>query len=266
MNALRKDILKGFYEDFDVGDEISRDDIKAFFLKFYEDISDASLAWRIHDLKRQRMIVSHGGDMFSVIDKDDFVDFPNESDAHLVRLLMDFNETGVLLKSRFGQGLNVNVSVWNTAILNQYTVHQTYMNYNIVEVDRDRIRNLHLYLMEKQIDAFMMKDIKGLSHYLSDQSVIVAPLPSRSPLENRKSVRSNYVGYPKVEKVLVDIFAYNDTLLPYDISEIENIYRSMYKRHIIKTKTVLQYARIRGMKTRGLVEDMLVRIGEMHHD
>jgi hypothetical protein len=266
VKALRNDILRNFCEVFDVGDEISRDDIKAFFLKFYEDIGDASLAWRIYDLKRERLIVSEGGDMFSVIDKDEYADFPNESDAHLVKILMDFNEKGVFLKSRFGHGVNVNVSVWNTAVLNHYTVHQTYMNYSIVEVDRDRVGNLHLYLKDKQIDAFMMKDIKGLSHYLSDQSVVVAPLPSRSPLENRKSVRSNYVGYPKVEKVLVDIFAYNDTLLPYDISEIENIYRNMYKRHIIKNKTVLQYARIRGMKTRGLVEDMLVRIGELHHD
>lgn len=263
---MRNDILNDFYDDFNIGDEITKSDLRDYFLKYYEGISDASLAWRIYELKKERLIISKSGNVYSVIDKNDFTDFLIENDVNLEKLLKDYNEKGFYLKSRFGNEVNVNISLWNTKFLNNYTTHQTYINYNIIEVDKDRVENLYYYLKDYKIDVFMIRDIKGLGHFLSDNSVVISSLPKRSPLENKKSYKSNYVGYPKVEKVLVDVFVYNKNLLPYDLSEIENIYKKVYKRHIVKTKTVLQYARIRGMKTRNQVENMLDRIGELHND
>lgn len=263
---MRNDILNDFYNDFNIGDEITKDDLRNYFLKYYEGISDASLAWRIYELKKVRLIISKKGNVYSVIDMNAFTDFLIENDENLEKLLKNYNEKGLHLKSRFGNEVNVNISLWNTVVLNTYTTHQTYMNYNIVEVDKDRVENLYYYLKEHNIDVFMIRDIKGLGHFLSDNSVVISPLPKRSPLENKKSYKSNYVGYPKVEKVLVDVFVYNKNLLPYDLSEIENIYIKMYKKHIVKTKTILQYARVRGVKTRNQVENMLERIGELRND
>ncbi|QWB96226.1 hypothetical protein KHQ89_01935 [Mycoplasmatota bacterium] len=263
---MRNDILKDFYNDFYIGAEIDKDDLRKFFLKYYEDISDASLAWRIYDLKKEKLIISKSSNVYAVIDNKAFIDFFIDNDKNIVRLLKDYNKKVVNLKSRFGNEVNVNISIWNTKILNNYTTHQTYMNYNIIEIDKDRIENLYYHLKEHHVDVFMINDIKGLHHILNNNSVIIAPLPLRSPLENKKSYKSNYVGFPKAEKVLVDVFVYNKSLLPYDLSEIENIYRKMYKKHILKNKTILQYARIRGVKTRNLVENMLERIGKLYND
>ena len=69
-----------------------------------------------------------------------------------------------------------------------------------------------------------------------------------------------------MEKLLVDIFVYNKIVLPYDNSEIENIYRNAFKKHVIKINSLLNYARIRGIRIRELVEDMLDRIGEFTDD
>lgn len=263
---MRKEILNNFYNVFNIGDEISKKDLREYFLDYYKGISDASLAWRIYELKKERYIVSKSGHVFTVVDKEMYSNFLIDNDHYLVELLMEYNEKSKYIKSRFGNEVNVNVSIWNTKILNDYTTHQTYINYSVVEVDRDRVENLYYFLKGKGVDTFMVNDIKGLSHLLNDKSVIVAPLPLRSPLDKKKSYKANYVGFPKVEKILVDVFVYNKILLPYDLSEIENIYRKVYDRHIVKNKTVLQYARVRGMKTRNLVENMLERIGELQHD
>jgi len=263
---LRNDILDDFYNYFNVGDEISKENLREYFLDYYNGISDASLAWRIYELKKERLIVSARSNSYTVIDKNSVSDFIIENDKNLEHILKEYNKKSRDIKSRFGSEVNVNISLWNTKVLNNYTTHQTYLNFNIVEIDKDRVENLYYYLKEKDIDVFMIKDVKGLSHLLSDNSVIIASLPLRSPLENKKSYKSNYVGLPKIEKVLVDVFVYNKGILPYDLSEIENIYSKMYKKHIIKNKTILQYARVRGMNTRNLVENMLMRIGEIHND
>lgn len=263
---MKKEVLEKFDKKFRAGDVIKKEDLNDFIKESYPNISTASLAWRIYDLKKDQYIAVKDAKTYVVIDRDEFSPFEIEIDESLEEDLKLFNERSRSLKERYGSEINIPISLWNTKILNRYTTHQTFMNFNIVEVDKDRIENLYYFLKEKKYDVYMLKDLKRLTHLLSNNSVIIGTLPLRAPLENRKSFRSNYVGYPKVEKVLVDIFAYNKTVLPYDISEIKNIYRNTFKKHVIKLNSVLNYARIRGTRIRDLVEDMLNKIGESIDD
>jgi hypothetical protein len=263
---MKKEVLMKFNKKFHAGDVIKKEDLNDFIKESYPNISPASLAWRIYDLKKENYVAVKDTETYVVIDRDKFSPFEIENDESLEEDLKLFNKRSRSLKNRYGSEINIPISLWNTKILNRYTTHQTFMNFNIVEVDKDRTLNLYYFLKEKTYDVYMLKDLKGLTHLLSNNSIIIGTLPLRAPLENKKSFRANYVGYPKVEKLLVDIFVYNKIVLPYDNSEIENIYRNAFKKHVIKINSLLNYARIRGIRIRELVEDTLDRIGEFTDD
>jgi len=263
---MKKEVLVKFKKKYHAGDVIKKEDLNGFIMESYPNISPASLAWRIYDLKKDNYVAVKDAETYVVIDRDEFSPFEIEIDESLEEDLKLFNDHSKSLKDRYGSDINIPISLWNTKILNRYTTHQTFMNFSIVEVDKDRIENLYYFLKEKTYDVYMLKDLKGLTHLLSNNSIIIGTLPLRAPLENKKSFRANYVGYPKVEKVLVDIFVYNKIVLPYDISEIENIYINIFKKHVIKMNSLLNYARIRGTRIRDLVDNMLNRIGESTDD
>jgi hypothetical protein len=83
---------------------------------------------------------------------------------------------------------------------------------------------------------------------------------------NKKSRKNRYVSIPKPEKILVDVLVYKKTILPYDDSEIRNIFRNMYKEYRIDKSTILNYARIRGSKIRKEVEALIMNLEESLDD
>ena len=176
------------------------------------------------------------------------LDVPNE----LLLKLRQYNEKMIQVKRRFSDE-NVNISVWNTNVLNQYTTHQVYKNIFIIEIDKMRLDNLYYYLQDNTNELVLMKNSFDIDYLVKNGALYLSNLPKKSPIQRKQSTQLNYVSFPKAEKILVDVFVYNKTILPYDLSEIENIYRNMYKRHIIKTKTVLHYAKLRGPKLYVLV-------------
>ncbi|XMB72291.1 DUF6577 family protein [Mycoplasmatota bacterium WC30] len=259
---MKKGVYENFYKNFEVDEIIDKKSINSFLLNYYENLSDASLGWRIYELKSNGFMIAEEKGTYLVLDKDKYIKFKVEFDEALLNHIKDYNKEMVKVKRMFPDEKNLNICIWNTRILNSFTTHQTFKNYNIIEIDNDRIENLFYNLRGFNNNVFMMKDIKNKEYLLADNSNVIDKLPLRSPLEKKRSYKEYFVSFPKIEKILVDIFVYNKTILPYDNEEIENIYRNVFKKHIVKRNTLLNYARIRGTKIRELVVNMLLRIGE----
>lgn len=260
---MKKEVLNDFYDVFAVGQIVRKDEIRQFLEKYYGEMKKTTLTWRIYDLKNEGYIKTIDRKSFEIIDKNLYIEFTTEVNEKILKLLKKYNSRIKTVKKLYPEEQNFNISVWNTGVLNKYTTHQVYKNINIVEIDKLRITNLFFYIKPKINSIVIIKNTQGVEYLLEDDSIYISNLPMKSPIQKKQSSRNNYVGNPKAEKVLVDLFIYNKSILPYDDQEIENIYKNIYKKHIVKTKTVLNYARIRGKKTRSLVEDMLKRIGEL---
>lgn len=262
---MKKLALDEFYTTFNVGDIISREALKEYIEKYYGPLRETTLVWRIYDLINTGYIRRITTSNFEILNYKKYRDFKLDVPDELLKELRKYNENMLEVKKRFLDE-SVNISVWNTSVLNQYTTHQVYKNIFIIEIDKMRIDNLYYHLQHTTNDLVLKKNSFDMNYLLKDGALYLSNLPKKSPIQRKQSTQLNFVSFPKVEKILVDVFIYNKKILPYDLSEIENIYRNMYKRHIIKTKTVLHYAGLRGPRLKEKVVNMLDIIGELPND
>lgn len=263
---MNKKIFDDFYNVFNIGETITTRELNTFLSNYFDNLKETTLKWRIYDLRNSGYIRRINSDNYEVIDNSSYSKLIHSVDDRFINVLREYNRKIIDTKRRFPEEINASISVWNTKILNEYTTHQVYMNVNIVEIDKMRLDDLFFYLKNNSNKTIIRKTNSYIEYLLENDCVYVSGLPMRSPIQNKKSINMSYVGYPKIEKVLVDVIVYNKSILPYDLSEIENIYRNIYKRHLVKTKSVLNYARVRGLKVKEVVEDMLRRIGELEDD
>ncbi len=263
---MKKEVFDNFYNVFHIDEIVTKNQISEYLATFFDVLKETTLSWRIYDLKEGRYIVSISNGMYKVLDVDKYKEFVVEVDVKLMDCLKSYNKEMIHFRRESEEYLNTNVSVWNTSLLNKYTVHQVYKTYNIVEVDRYRVTQLYYFLKDTFGSEQVLKDLNLPEYYYESAEMIVRRLPLKSPLMSKKSSMDMFVTTPKAEKILVDVIIYNKSILPYDLSEIENIYRNIYRKHVVKTSTVLNYARIRGAKVRREVENMLYTIGELSND
>lgn len=265
---MNKKAMNDFYDHFSVGDFVSKNELIQYMNKIYPNIKQATLEWRIYDLKNAGLLMKTKKDTFEITDRRNVVSIKMQIDNNLKNCLMEFNLFATNLKKQEPKETEVNISVWNTNFLNQYTTHQVFRNFTIIEIDEFRVESLFNQLrtkFETVIPFFKVKDLEYLI-FNEKQVYVVMKLPKRSPLMNKKSQKDNYVSSPKLEKILVDLLVYKNKILPYDESEIRNIFRRLYKEYQIDKSTILNYARIRGGKIRNEVEMMIASLEDGLND
>jgi hypothetical protein len=265
---MKKEALNHFYDRFSVGDIVEKNEIVRYLNKFYPGIKPVTVEWRIYDLKKEGFLVKTEKGSFEIVDQKKTPNFNLKIDSDLLNCLMEYNRYATDLKKKDPKETEVNISVWNTNYLNRFTTHQVFRGFTIIEIDEFRVESLFNELKAKYrivIPFFKVKDLDYI-FYNEEQVYVVMKLPKRSPLMNKKSYKNQLVSVPKPEKILVDVLVYKNKILPYDESEIRNIYRNMYKAYPIDKSTILNYARIRGSKIRKAVETMIMNLGEDRDD
>jgi len=265
---MKKVAMDRFYDFFSVGDIVSKNEIIRYLDNYYPMIKPATLEWRLYDLRSAGFLKNYNKDSFMITDSLIYKSFKMDIDKVLLEFLMEFNQYVTTLKKNDPNETEVNISVWNTNVLNRFTTHQLFRNYTIIEIDEYRVESLSYELKVKYRNVIPSVKAKELDYliYNEEQVYVVEKLPKKSPLLNKKSRKNNYVSLPKPEKILVDVLVYKKTILPYDESEIRNIYRNMYMEYRIDKSTILNYARIRGSKIRKEVETIIMNLEESFDD
>jgi len=259
---MKKEAMDRFYDNFSVGDIVSKSEIIRYLNKYYSMMKPATLEWRLYDLRSAGFLKNSGKDSFMITDRLTYKDFNMDIDQALLEFLMEYNQNVATLKEKDPKETEVNISVWNTNVLNRFTTHQLFRYYTIIEIDEYRVESLSFELKAKYRNVIPSVKAKDLDYliYNEEQVYVVEKLPKKSPLLNKKSRKNRYVSIPKPEKILVDVLVYKKTILPYDDSEIRNIFCNMYKEYRIDKSTILNYARIRGSKIRKEVETLIMNL------
>ena len=138
----------------------------------------------------------------------------------------------------------INFIVWNTKILNDFTLHYVMKNFIVVETEKYAI-DLFVEVLKENLPkkyTIITQDMLNLNRniYMNDEKLIVIkPLRVKSPLENidNKKVIS-------IEKIMVDLYI-DKLYLYYQGKELQTVYENIFEKYDINMKKLLNYANLR---------------------
>ncbi len=146
------------------------------------------------------------------------------------------------IKSNF---LFIELCIWNTAIINEFSQHQSNRRLIIIETDKDANESIFYFLKERYDNIFLNPDRVILEQYVIDipNAIIIRPLLSESPLQEVKKVNTI-----TIEKMLVDIYCDTDLFGAFQGNEKKIIFSEAFKKYTINNNKLLRYASRRGRK------------------
>ena len=135
--------------------------------------------------------------------------------------------------------------VWNTSLLNEFSIHISNNHFTVVEVEKESIESVFLSLKEKHNAVFLNPNSNILEQYVfnANNPIIAKPLISEAPLQKIKKVNT-----PTIEKVLVDLFCDEDLFQFHQGKERNTIFKEAYTKYTINNTKLLRYASRRGKK------------------
>lgn len=134
--------------------------------------------------------------------------------------------------------------IWETAWLNEFSVHQASKKMIILEIGKEWVESLFFDLKDNfHFDFFINPGEKEIDYYIaeSSQPVIVKRLITRSPLAERKEKKLSLFT-PLLEKILVDLFAEEKLFYLYQGPELAHICEHAIRNYTLNFTRLLGYA------------------------
>lgn len=129
---------------------------------------------------------------------------------------------------------------WETSLLHELMTHQPGKNLIVIETEKDACESVFNGLREKYNGrVFLDPDRSMMEKYVLPQAdpMIVIPLISQSP-----RMTDSGIPFPKLEKILVDIFVNEDIFFAFQGRELSNIYENAFTAYWVNERTMFRYA------------------------
>ncbi len=253
LSSLSKIILDyGEKKDF-----ITDMEILSFAKQCYPSFNDSFKNILIAALMDNKVIYSYDFNVYKVYrHRREFIPYQN---ASIERQLL-----------RYSANKQLKISYFDSSFYNSLSSLQSMKSYLFVGVESYAINYLVDKIEKDNKKAIVSSDLVKLKKLFSgieiDFDFVIKTMNVDTPLFKK---RSDNFYYPKLETLLVDLFA-DKTLYDLYFSEIENIYTNAFKEYAIKINTLLRYADKKGVKEKikslfGYIEFDIKR-GEFNYD
>ncbi len=129
---------------------------------------------------------------------------------------------------------------WETRCLHEFMLHQPGGNIFIVEVEKDACESVFNHISGGNPGkVFLDPNRLTMERYVVPQTdpILVSPLITQSPMKTTQGLP-----YPKLEKILVDIFADAKKYYFFQGEELANIFQNAFSSYWISEKTLFRYA------------------------
>jgi len=135
--------------------------------------------------------------------------------------------------------------IWNSSVLNEFTLHQANQFYQLIEVEKEATQAVFLYLKENKYSVFLepTKDVFEKYITANNNLLIVKSLVTEAPTQN-----INGINTASLEKILVDIFCDKIIFSAFQGNEMLTIYKESFSKYTINKSKLLRYANRRGKK------------------
>lgn len=213
-------------------DNFTRNELYQFYQLNEPLLNKNTFAWRIYNLKKKGVIREVGRGQYSLIEKSVYtIPLSNHCEKIAVTISKSFPEIIFC----------VSESNW----INEFTSHQYSNNFTIVEIEKDFIESVFFNLKKSFQNIFLKPSETELDRYIYDldSAIILNPFITRSPI---KKLENKNFNIPAIEKLLVDIFTQNTPCFFITKSEVETIFKNVFRKYSINQTTLHAYAERRG--------------------
>jgi hypothetical protein len=226
-NKIDKEIREHF-KRFEI---FSRDELFEYYRRYETDLKPQTFAWRLYDLKHKKIIQEIKKGCYKISDKHPYKPKLDEKITEIY-----FSVTKEFYKSRF--------IVWSTSWINEFTLHQTFQNFYLFESSYETTESVFYKMKEMEIaNVFLRPDKEEIIKYVigTESPIVILNLIMKAPVK-----KLNNIPVPTLEKILVDLYADQNTFYMYQGQELEKIFRNALKKYLLNYTKLFHYARRRG--------------------
>ena len=201
-------------------------DIVAFYEQAEKDVKPTTVNWRVHTLVQSGVLQRIGRGKFTL----------GEAKKYLPEISSTTKTIFKKLKAKFPF---TNLCVWNTAVLNEFMLHQPNRFFVLVETEKETTDSGFYFLREIKQSVFIEPTNDILEKYIVNEKeiFIVKPLISEAPTQ-----KINDVETATIEKILVDIFCDDIIFSAQQGAEMRNIFKEAFAKYTINQSKMLRYA------------------------
>ncbi len=244
---IKENIQKEIQKTFRGKDTFSRGELLNIYKQYEPTLNENTFAWRIHDLKAKGILRDVRKGIYQL-----------RSSKRVFTPELEPKQKALFKKIRdnFNQ---VDLCIWATAWLNEFSIHQSPKSLLIVETDPDIKESVFYFLREElHKQAYLEPDQKTFDRYAINASepIIVTKLVSKSPLQQVKGAT-----VPRLEKILVDVFSTEEYFPAYQGEELSHMFEYAYKHYDLNFSTLFNYSRRRGKEQ--LLQDFLLNFSHI---
>lgn len=195
----------------------------------YPNIPDATINWRLHQLKEQKVIQSMGYGKYTLSELKSYIPVLS---ARIKRI-----HNSILKQLPY-----TSFCVWEGKWFNEFMLHQLFRNYLVVEVEKESVESVFNILSESSKRVYLNPTAEIYLRYIAndDEAIIVKTMVSESPI-----IKSNNFWVATIEKILVDCLIDKD-LYAAQQNELDFIFKSVFSKYTLSISKMNRYARRRG--------------------
>jgi len=231
----------------------TRHELYEFYQGHNYDLKETTFRWMIYELRIDGIIKNLDRGIYTLINNGyDGRGFENRLNDFNRTYSMNrifrpnFNEKIIEISNNIKQKFPyLRFSLWDTRWLNEFMLHQVSNFLIIIETERETEEAIYYYISNYFENVFLKPNSKEFDIYVNRQreSIVIKRMITESPLTNIDNVN-----IPRLEKILVDLFADEVSFLSFEGTELVNIYQNAFKYYMLDLKTMLRYASRRRRK------------------
>ena len=210
---------------------VSREDLYDFYRKYEADLKPQTFAWRLYDLKQKNILQEIKKGFYKISDRKPYKPVIDEQMEKIYnRIIKEF--------------FNQRFVIWSSPWINEFTLHQAFQNFYILEAPYDVTEHVFYKMKELEIpDVFLHPDKEQMAKYIIDKDlpVVITNLLLKAPVQ-----KINKIYVPTLEKILVDLYTDKNTFYMYRGNELKEIFRNALKKYLLNYTKLFHYARRRG--------------------
>lgn len=229
---------------FPASKKFRRSDLRDFYRNQEYEMTDQAFRRKLYSLEKKAIVRKTGRGIYCLdevkLEEANFDLAQTISTAkqkYIPTISPEIGEFSALILSNFPYTTYL---IWETRALHEFMVHQPGQSQIIVEVEKEASESVFNFLASHHpAKVFLEPTQSDFERYVlnSSNSILVNHLITRSPLQKVAGVPC-----PKIEKILVDIFADRERFRAFQGQELVHIYENVFQSYLVSEKTLFRYA------------------------
>jgi hypothetical protein len=217
---------------------VQKSDLRNYYNQNSQAATEQSFRRFLYRLEKLQIIAPIGAGVYSFHDQTSLM--TTKKKRFLPNWSQELGKLNDVFQNGFPYALYL---IWETRVLHEFMILQPGQNFYILETEKDVCISAFDFLSREYSGrAFLDPSRVTMERYVLPQpdSILISRLVTESP---KRIVRG--IPFPKLEKILVDIFAEEDIFYFFQGDEIAHIYESVFSTYMVSEKTLFRYARRR---------------------